>query len=153
MKITLEEGVLDVPKDFALEMEFNHPFYSDAGSSSVPASLPASIENRRILGWPEKANRSHRYLKEHSAFVECGLYRKPCKLITESAGLDGISASIVIQESEIYIKFQDRKLKELLADLGYGMTNSLTRGGVQRNIPRKLVSERRGMFPCGERHR
>lgn len=124
MKITLEEGVLDVPKDFALEMEFNHPFYSDAGSSSVPASLPASIENRRILGWPEKANRSHRYLKEHSAFVECGAYRKPCKLITESAGLDGISASIVIQESEIYMKFQDRKLKDLLADLGYGMTKS-----------------------------
>lgn len=124
MKITLEEGALDVPKDFALEMEFNHPFYSDAGSSSVPASLPASIENRRILGWPEKANRAMRFHREHQAFVECGAFRKRCKLITESAGLDGISASLAIQESEMYIAIQDRKIKDVIANIGYGQTKS-----------------------------
>lgn len=124
MKITLEEGVLDVPKDFALEMEFNHPFYSDAGSSSVPASLPASIENRRILGWPEKANRATRFHREHQAFVECGVFRKRCKLITESAGLEGISVSLAIQESEMYIAIQDRKIKDVIANIGYGQTKS-----------------------------
>ena len=124
MKITLEEGALDLPKDFALEMEFNHPFYSDAGSSSVPASLPASIENRRILGWPEKANRAKRFPREHQAFVECGALRKRCKLITESAGQDGISASLAIQESEMYISIQDRKIKDVIANIGYGQTKS-----------------------------
>lgn len=124
MKITLEEGALDLPKDFALEMEFNHPFYSDAGSSSVPASLPASIENRRILGWPEKANRAKRFPREHQAFVECGALRKRCKLITESAGQDGISASLAIQESEMYISIQDRKIKDVIANIRYRQSKS-----------------------------
>lgn len=124
MKITVEEGILDLPKDFALEIEYNHPFYSDAGSSSIPASLPASLENRRILGWPESANRAKRFIRERAAFVECGIYRKRCRLLTESAGIEGISASLAIQESEMYVDIQDRKLKDLLANRGFATTKS-----------------------------
>lgn len=122
MKITVEEGILDLPKGFALEIEYHHPFYSDAGSSSIPASLPASLENRRILGWPESANRAKRFIRERAAFVECGIYRKRCRLLTESAGIEGISASLAIQESEMYVDIQDRKLKDLLANKGFAMT-------------------------------
>ena len=124
MKITVEEGILDLPKDFTLEMEVNHPFYSDAGSSSVPASLPASVENRRILGWPENINRAKRYIREQQAFVECGVFRKRCRLTTESAGLDGISASLAIQESEMYMSIQDRKIKDVIANKGYNMSKA-----------------------------
>lgn len=124
MKITVEDGILDLPKNFAIEIEHNHPFYSDAGSSSIPASLPASAENRRILGWPDSVNRAKRFIRERAAFVECGVFRKRCRLITESAGLDGISASLAIQESEMYVDIQDRKLKDLLANHGYAMTKA-----------------------------
>jgi len=124
MKITVEEGILDLPKDFALEIEYHHPFYSDAGSSTIPASIPASLENRRILGWPESVNRAKRIVKERMAFIECGAYRKRCRLITEAAGFDSISASLALQESEMYTEIQDRKLRDLLANRGYGMTKS-----------------------------
>lgn len=126
MKITVEDGVLDLPKDFTVEIEHNNPFYSDEGSSSIPASLPASAENRRILGWPESANRAKRFIRERAAFVECGAFRKRCRLITESAGLDGISASLAIRESEMYVELQERKLKDLLANRIFGMTKLTT---------------------------
>lgn len=122
MKISLEEGLLDIPQDFAFEIEHHHPFYSDAGTASVPVTLPASDANKAILGYPGNINRAQRFTREMTAFVECGTFRKKCTLLVESAGPEGISASLALQDSELYLAHQDRRLKDIFASRSYGMT-------------------------------
>ena len=53
MKLTLEQGEIALPEDFAFQIESNHPFFSDEGTASVPVTLPASPENLDLLGHPE----------------------------------------------------------------------------------------------------
>lgn len=122
MKITVEDGILDLPEGFSFDIEHNHPFYSEAGVASVPVTLPASADNKRILGWPDNINRSSRFIKEKPAFLECGPFSKKCLLIIDSSGNEGISISLALQESEMYASIQERKLKDVFTGISYGMS-------------------------------
>ena len=122
MKIILEDGVLDLPEGFSFEIEHHHPFYSDEGTASIPATLPATPNNLTLLSRPESFQRSKRFIREKEALLESGSFRKKCTILIESASDKSISASLALQESEMYAAAQDKKLKDILADIYYGMT-------------------------------
>lgn len=122
MKITVEDGILDIPEGFSFDIEYNHPFYSEVGVASIPVMLPPSADNKRILGWPDNINRSSRFITERPAVLECGPFSKKCLLIIDSSGNEGISISIALQESEMYASIQERKLKDVFAGISYAMT-------------------------------
>lgn len=125
MKISTEQGLLEVPQDFEFEIKVSHPFFSDEGAASIPVTIPATVANCAILGYPERADRLTRYPRETTAFAECGVFRKQCKVITESAGKgSGITLCLALAESEMYIAARDKTLKELLAGYTFGSTRT-----------------------------
>lgn len=120
MKLSTQSGILDIPQDAEVEIKSSHPFFSEEGSASIPMSIPATIPNCSLLDWPDRINRSTRFMKKTSGFIECGVYRKSCTIISESAGKDsGIALCLALTESEIYTKMRDKTLPELLINFGH----------------------------------
>ena len=123
MKLTIPAGEFSLPEDFSFDIESNHPFFSDEGTASVPVTIPASPENLDLLSNPDRVQNSKRFVREYMAFLQSGPFQKRCKLIAESvARSKGVSASLALWESEMYVEFQDRKLRDIFSAQGYIMT-------------------------------
>ena len=113
------------PEDFSFQVESVHPFFSDEGTASVPVTLPASSENLDLLGHPENIHNSKRHIRIYEAFLQSGIFQKRCRLISESAGVKaGITASIALQESEMYADLQDRTLRDIFAAKAFVATRT-----------------------------
>lgn len=125
MKISTPSGPLELPQDLEFEIKASHPFFSDEGSASIPVTVPATVSNCALLGYPERVDRTTRYQRDSPAIAECGAWRKPCKVITESAGKgSGISMCLALAESEMYAEAQDRKLKDLFSRYSFAQTRN-----------------------------
>ena len=125
MKLTLEQGEIALPEDFAFQIESNHPFFSDEGTASVPVTLPASPENLDLFGHPENICNARRHIRTYEAYLQSGVFQKRCRLISESAGVKaGITAAIALQESELYADLQDRNLKDIFTQKCFVPTKS-----------------------------
>ena len=124
MKITTPSGLLEVPQDIKFEIKAAHPFFSDEGSASIPVTIPASVPNSSMLGWPERIDRMTRFVRQTSAIAECGAFRKQCRVVAESASRGGgISLCLALEESEIYVEAGKKTLKELMMHGGHYPTN------------------------------
>lgn len=117
MKLLTEKGEIALPEDFSFEIEVNNPFFSDEGTASVPATLPATGETLRILGHPERPGKARRHIRTIPAILQHGVFQRKCNLVTESASAeDGISASLAFAESEMYSSVKGKNLKDIFAD-------------------------------------
>lgn len=118
MNLRLLYGEVSLPKDFRFDITANHPFFSNEGSSSTPTTIPATPENRKLLGNPENHNAAKRYERHRRAIISHGVYSKRCRLVVDSASRSGgITASLALEESEMYAEHQDKKLGEILGNL------------------------------------
>lgn len=116
MKLTLENGEIALPRDYRFEITANHPFFSDDGSASTPASIPSTPQNRQLLDSPENYNRAHCYHRRFPAVLSHGVFSKRCRMVVESASRKGgISASLALEESELYAEIKDKQLKTLFS--------------------------------------
>lgn len=116
MKLTIGAGELSLPEDFTFDIESNHPFFSDEGTASIPVTIPASPENLEILEGPENFRKTKKHIRQQTAYIHAGTFRKQCRLLTESAGRSsGVSASLALLESEMYADLQERKLTDIFA--------------------------------------
>lgn len=114
MQLRTDKGEIALPANFKFNITTNHPFFSDDGSASAPATLTASPQNREILDYPENPNRRTRFARVLEGSIQQGVFFKPCKVIVTGASKrGGISASIAIRESEMYAEIQDVNLREL----------------------------------------
>lgn len=115
MNLRLQRGEISLPKDFRFDISANNPFFSNEGSASVPATLPATPGNRRLLESPENHNAAKLYSRHKEAIISHGVYSKRCRLVVDSASISGgITASLALEESELYAEHQDKKLKNIL---------------------------------------
>lgn len=122
MKLITEKGELPLPSDFSFEIEVNNPFFSDEGTASVPATIPAIGNVFRILSHPERPGRSKRHIRTVPAMLQHGMFQRKCNMMVDSCSRDeGISVSLAFTESELYTSVKDRQLKELFAEV-YGGT-------------------------------
>lgn len=125
MKLTLKNGEIALPKDFAFQIQQNHPFFSQEGSKSVPATLPASSDNMKILGNPADINRSKRFVRQYEASLQLGSYFRRCRMVVDSGHtLDGIDMSLALDESEAYAELQDKKLRDILSDASFSVART-----------------------------
>jgi len=114
MKLRTQNGEIALPKDYHFEIQTNHPFFSDDGSASTPAAIPGTPENRELLGFPENFNRAKRFMRHVDAVLSHGIFFKRCKMVIDSASrTGGITASLALEESEMYANIQDKQLKQL----------------------------------------
>lgn len=120
MKLTTENGQLDLPRDFALTMERTNPLLSDQGDASVPATLPSSSNNLAVLGHRERIDRAEKYSNKVDAIMEIGPVRKSGKLVIDTVHRrDGIDASFAIDNSDLYAGSKKKTLKEIFGDYGF----------------------------------
>lgn len=118
MKLTLPKGVLTLPENFTFELEITNPFFTEDGSGSVPISIPASPENLATLGYPSRLGGTSPTIKSFPAILSHGIFHTKGELIFDSvARSEGISCVFVTHESTLYSEFQDKKLKDLLAEI------------------------------------
>ena len=118
MKLTLPKGVLTLPENFTFELEITNPFFTEDGSGSVPVNIPASPENLAILGYPSRLGGTAPTIKTFPATLSHGIFHTKGKLLFDSiARSEGISCVFITHESTLYSEFQDKKLKELLAEV------------------------------------
>ena len=114
MNLRLDRGEISLPKDFKFDIQSNHPFFSNEGTASVPATIPPSQQNRLLLGNPENQHSANRFIRKLPAQLSHSIYTKRCQMVIDSASeKNGISTSLALQESEMYAELQDRKLPDI----------------------------------------
>lgn len=135
MKLITEKGELALPDDFSFEIEANNPLFSDEGTSSVPAELPATGRTLDILDHPERPGRTKRLIRKVPAILQHGVFQRRCNMLVESAGTEaGISASLAFSESEMYSGIKGRTLKEIFQNC------TLDPSGLSGSIEEKIKS-------------
>ena len=86
MKLTTNNGELDLPIDFSFEVELNNPFFSDEGDATIPATIPATPNNLKVLDNIHRVDRANRFLKTVPATLMAGAIQKHGQLIIDVFG-------------------------------------------------------------------
>lgn len=87
IKILIKGEVLDLPEGFSMAVEDSSPVFNDRGSQSLPATVPASSRNLRLLHFPHRIDAGvdpRNPLQEVS--VVSGAYRREGVLNMSEAG-------------------------------------------------------------------
>ena len=117
MKLTTENGQLDLPQDFTLTMERTNPLLSDQGDASIPTTLPSSTRNLAALGHRERIDRAEKYSNKIEAILQVGPVRKRGQLVMDTVHRrEGIDASLAIDNSDLYSTSKKKTLKEIFAE-------------------------------------
>ncbi len=115
MEIIINGEALDLPPGFSIEIEDSNPVYNERGSQSIPATVPATRQNNRILSFPARIDAGiDPNNPERVARIQNGAYiRQGVMNITEAGKKEGITFNIGFDNSTAYAKWQTRKLSEL----------------------------------------
>ena len=117
MKLITQNGQLELPKDFSLNMERTNPLLSGEGDASIPATLPSSSRNLAALGHRDRIDRADRYTNKVEAILQVGPVQKRGQLVIDTMHRrEGIDASFAIDNSDLYVKAKDKSLKAIFAD-------------------------------------
>lgn len=127
MRLTTQNGQLDLPRNFSFTMERTNPLLSGEGDASVPILLPSSTKNLSALGHCERIDRAEMYINKVDAVFEVGPIRKHGQLVIDTAHRrNGIDASLAIDNSDLYVSSKNKTLKEIFANKKevFGTVNS-----------------------------
>lgn len=114
LTISTNKGTYDMPSDFSIEVENLSPIYSEKGSQSISATLPASNHNLEMVGHINRLDISHTPAKDILATIADGIYRRTGKQnITSPSIKGGIVSNIGFDESLMYDAWTDVTLKKL----------------------------------------
>lgn len=143
MKLVTLNGELDLPEDFSFEIELNNPFLSDEGDSSVPATIPATPNNLKVLDNIHRVDRANKFMKKIPATLMAGTIQKHGQLIIDTLRMkDGISVSLAVENSDLYSQYKEKTLKEIFAskvrDDWDGNVKSLANHLIQVYFNRKI---------------
>ncbi len=114
MKLITSKGQLALPEDFSFSIEKESPFYGDAGTASIPVTLPVDQNTFFKLGRPERLGRADVFLRKLPAKLESGIIHKDGILVVDTVNQsNGITASLALDESDLYVSFKDKKITEI----------------------------------------
>lgn len=88
---------LDLPSGFSIEIEDSNPIYNERGSQSVPATVPATRRNCRLLAAPHRidAGIDPNFPEQSAEVVEGPYTRRGVLNITEAGKKEGITLSLI----------------------------------------------------------
>lgn len=116
MKLVTLNGELDLPEDFSFEIELNNPFLSDEGDASIPATIPATPNNLKVLDNIHRVDRANKFMKKIPATLMAGTIQKHGQLIIDTLNMkNGISVSLAVENSDLYSQYKEKTLKEIFA--------------------------------------
>ena len=114
MKLITEKGEVALPENFSFSIEKESPFHGDSGTASIPVTLPVSQQTFNKLERPERLGRSTTYIRKLKAKLEAGIIHKDGVLVIDTASrAGGITASLALDESDLYTSYKEKKLTEI----------------------------------------
>lgn len=115
IKITTNGEPLDLPSDFTFTIEDTNPIYNERGSQSVPATVPVTRRNIRLLNAPHRIDSGiDPNNPQLRAEITSGTYRRSGLInVTEAGRKEGITFNIGFDNSTAYASWADTKLREL----------------------------------------
>ena len=114
MRLITSKGQLALPDKFSFTVEKESPFYGDNGTATIPVTLPVSQETFQKLGRPERLGHTEGFLRKLPAKLEAGIIHKDGVLVVDTVNQsEGITASLALDESDIYTSYKDKKLTEI----------------------------------------
>ena len=84
MKLTTENGDLELPKDFYITLKKTNPLMSDEGSTSLPVTLPSSTRNLAATGHRERIDSAEALPGKINATLTIGSLERHGKLIFDT---------------------------------------------------------------------
>lgn len=115
MRLITKKGELQIPEDFSFEVERSNPFLSDEGDATVPATIPASDRNLRILENIHRIDRAYGFFKQVPAILQHGVWSKHGQLVIDTINSrNGIAVSFAIENSDVYSQYKSKSLKEIV---------------------------------------
>lgn len=116
MKLSVEKGELTLPDNFSFEVEQHNAFFSEEGSQSIPATIPATPSDQAKLGFPCRLGRRNRFVNAFPAILSHGAFEKAGTLLVSSADSRSITCSLAVEASDFYSRYKDRPLREIFAE-------------------------------------
>lgn len=115
IEIKTKGEALDLPADFSIEIEDSSPIFNERGSQSVPATVPVSRRNIRLLNAPHRIDAGDDpNLPERVVEVTDGAYQRKGKMnITDAGRTEGITFNVGFDNSTAYAEWSKKKLPEL----------------------------------------
>lgn len=115
IEIRINGESLDLPEGFSMQVDDSNPIFNDRGSQSLPATVPVTARNVRLLGAPFRLDAaSDPNDPATMADVVCGAYLRRGTINVIGAGREeGISFNIGFDNSTAYAAWESRKLSEL----------------------------------------
>lgn len=115
LEIRINNEPLDLPAGFSVELEDTNPIFNERGSQSVPATVPATPLNERLLAFPARIDTGEDPNKpERVAVVSDGAYvRRGMVNVTTAGKAEGITFNVGFDNSTAYNRWSDKKLSEL----------------------------------------
>lgn len=106
---------LDLPKGFSMEIEDSNPILNERGSQSLPATVPATRRNVRLLHAVHRIDSAlNPNFPEQKAVVSSGGFIRSGVLnVTEAGRKEGITFNVGFDNSTAYAEWSARKLSEL----------------------------------------
>ncbi len=115
LEIILDGEHLDLPSGFSMQIEETNPIFNERGSQSLPATVPASGRNARLLGHPHRldtATEPNNPLR--NAVVADGMTQRRGSLnVTEAGRREGYTFNVGFDNAEVYAKWLKKKLAKL----------------------------------------
>lgn len=141
------QGIVDVSPEFSLDIEMTNPIFSDRGSMTYPATLPATTRNRKILQNVHRLDAVNAPEADVRVIVEDGVYRRSGKLNVLSAGIQsGIAINIGFDEGEMYSLFEDTALSKLTWPVE-NYYNAYSAGDRLEQVMREEIDANYHVFP------
>lgn len=105
---------LDLPNDFNLTIEDTNPIFNDAGTMSIPTSIPATEKNRRLLCFPERPDgiMATRNLIDVTVYAGGNAY--DAKLNILEANETSISFNVGFDNAILYAEWLNKSLTEVM---------------------------------------
>ncbi len=107
--------VLDLPDSFSMEIEMLNPMFNDRGTQSIPATVPSTPRNVRLLGFPGRIDSlADPNDTAEKTTVTDGVYMQRGKMnVTEASSENGITFNIGLDNSTVYAECAVKQLADL----------------------------------------
>lgn len=113
MYIEIDGETLDLPQSFSFDVEDSSPVFNDRGSMSVPATVPPTPGNMRLMGFAGRLDSAGSVCEKQCRVVSGSFIRSGKLNVTSVSQRGGVSFNIGFGNSIAYEKWQKKQLNEL----------------------------------------
>ncbi len=113
IEISVNGEILDLPRNFSINIEETSPVFNDVGSQSVPATVPATPRNNKVLSYPGRLDAGVRVNKDRCTLTDGSLCRTGVVNVISASPDDGIEINIGFDNSTEYENWRSKRLPDL----------------------------------------